>query len=367
MVETQLQFDNEEIAMSFDVNSTAAADSGLFGLPFGPDESRLHLIPVPWEVTTSYGDGASRGPAAILRASHQVDLFDIETGDVYRNGYFMHDIPVEIESLNKTMKAKARLVVEAIEDGRERDPQILKLQAEINAASERVNEWVYTNAKRILAQSKIPAVIGGDHSTPFGLIRAVGEVYEGDFGILHVDAHADLRNAYQGYSHSHASIMHNVVERIRPKKLVQVGIRDFSPGEYEYIKNSGGKVETYFDPIMKRRLNKGESWQSICDEVVAKLPNNVYISFDIDGLTPDLCPNTGTPVPGGLSVDQALTLFATVAESGRKIVGFDLNEVAEPNDPLSDWDGNVGARLLFKLCGWAMITNGFGEMMKVEA
>ena len=343
---------------TFDANSTASSDSGLFGLPFGPAESRLHLIPVPWEVTTSYGDGASRGPAAILRASHQVDLFDIETGDVYTHGYFMQDIPQDIESLNKKMKAKAQIFVEAIENGTESSPEMQKLQAEINDASVRVNDWVYGEAMKILAQGKIPAVIGGDHSTPYGLIKAVSEAYEGDFGILHVDAHADLRDAYQGYQYSHASIMHNVVEKIKPKKLVQVGIRDFSPGEYAYIQKSAGKVETYFDPIMKRRLNRGESWQSICDEIVAKLPQNVYLSFDIDGLSPDLCPNTGTPVPGGLSFDQTLALFATVAESGKKIIGFDLNEVAEAEEPLSDWDGNVGARLLFKLCGWTMITNG---------
>jgi agmatinase len=213
-----------------------------------------------------------------------------------------------------------------------------------------------------LAEGRIPAVIGGDHSTPYGLIQAVTEKYNGDLGILHIDAHADLRDAYQGYQHSHASIMHNVMEKVRPAKLVQVGIRDFSPGEYAYIQ-SNDRIKTYFDPLTKRRLNKGESWQKICDEAVAHLPKNVHISFDIDGLSPELCPGTGTPVPGGLSFDQALALFATVAESGRKIVSFDLNEVAEEENSISDWDGNVGARILFKLCGWTMVTNGFAKGM----
>lgn len=352
--------------MDFDPNSTAAEDSGLFGLPFGPNESLLHLIPVPWEVTTSYGDGASRGPDAILRASRQVDLFDIETGDVYRNGYYLQPLSDEILESNKVYKAKAKKVLEAIEAGRENDPSAEKLRKEINHASHELNEWVYRAAKKILDEQRFAAVLGGDHSTPFGLIKAVCEHYAGDVGILHVDAHADLREAYQGYEFSHASIMYNVMEKLKPQKLVQVGIRDFSEGEYEYIK-SNPKIRTYFDPSLKRRLNRGESWQSICSEIIGHLPDRVYVSFDIDGLNPELCPNTGTPVPGGLSFDQMLTLLATLVESGKKIVGFDLNEVAEPENPESDWDGNVGARVLFKLCGWLMISHGFKSSRGLES
>jgi agmatinase len=291
-------------------------------------------------------------------------LFDIETGNAYMHGYYLLPLPTDIASLNTKMKAKARKVVAAIEEDRQEESEIQAIQREINAASEHVNEWVYQQAKEILQQGKLPAVLGGDHSTPYGLIRALSEKYRGDFGVLHIDAHADLRDAYQGYKHSHASIMFNVVENLKPSKLVQVGIRDFSPGEFEYIQSKPDQIHTFFDTLNKRRLNKGESWQSICDEIVSKLPKNVYISFDIDGLTPDLCPNTGTPVPGGLSFDQALTLFATVSESGRRIIGFDLNEVAEPETSESDWDGNVGARILFKLCGWTMLTNGLTEKVR---
>jgi agmatinase len=355
--------------MVLNLNDTATADSGIFGLEFSKEESRIHLIPVPWEVTTSYGDGASRGPLTVLNASKQVDLFDIETGDVYRHGYYMEPIPEHILSLNDRMKEKARVVVEAIEEQREHEDRPAALQKEINAASEQVNDWVYEQAKKIVASDKIPAVLGGDHSTPYGLIRALSEKYQGNFGILHIDAHADLREAYQGFTHSHASIMFNVVEKLKPLKLVQVGIRDFSVGEYEYIQKNSAKIRTFFDPILKRRLNRGESWQKLCDEIVSELPANVHLSFDIDGLSPDLCPNTGTPVPGGLSFDQALMLFATVAESGRRIIGFDLNEVAQAvGDPAaSEWDGNVGARILFKLCGWAMMTNGFEAQVKGQA
>lgn len=345
--------------MNFDPNASAVAGTGIFGLPFGAGESKLHLFPVPWEVTTSYGDGASRGPSAILRASYQVDLFDIETGDAYMAGYYMHEMPQEILERGRELKKKAAIFLEYLEEGREQDPAAQKIQAEINRASGVVNDFVYEQARRAFAEGRVPAVIGGDHSTPYGIIRAAAERHQ-DLGVLHIDAHADLRVAYQGYEHSHASIMYNVMEKVRPAKLVQVGIRDFSPGEYAYIK-SNTRIETFFDLPTKRRLNRGESWQKLCDEMVSHLPKNVHLSFDIDGLSPDLCPGTGTPVPGGLSFDQATTLFATVAESGRRIVSFDLNEVAEQEDPESDWDGNVGARMLFKMCGWAMVTNGFAK------
>jgi agmatinase len=345
-------------SMSFDPNGTSLEGSGLFGLPFDKEQCRLHILPVPWEVTTSYGAGASRGPDAILNASYQVDLFDIETGDTYTHGYHLLPMPTDIAVKNFEMKTKAREVLEYIETGREHEATPQTLQKEINSASEMVNEFVYRASKETLSSGRIPAVLGGDHSTPFGLIRAVAESTGGDFGVLHIDAHADLRDAYQGYTNSHASIMHNVMEKLSPKALVQVGIRDFSQGEFEYIQKNKGRIHTYFDLPLKHRLNRGETWQALCKEIVSHLPKNVHISFDIDGLTPDLCPNTGTPVPGGLSYDQALMLLTTVAESGRRIVGFDLTEVAAPEGSESEWDGNVGARLLFKLCGWTMITNG---------
>jgi agmatinase len=277
----------------------------------------------------------------------------------------MQAIPADILALNDTMKAQALEVVAAIESGDDATPAVAAKKVAINASSETLNAWVYDQARAILAKDKFVGVLGGDHSSPLGAIRAISEKYGGEFGILHVDAHADLRDAYQGYQNSHASIFHNVMEaKFAPQKLVQVGIRDFSPGEYAYIQKNSERINTFFDVPLKRRLNRGESWQSVCDDIVGRLPKKVYISFDIDGLSPDLCPNTGTPVPGGLNWDQTLTLFATVAESGRQIVGFDLCEVAQPAPSDSalasaEWDGNVGARILFKLCGWTMVSNGY--------
>ncbi len=349
----------------FDPISTPPSESGLFGLNSSAADAALHLIPVPWEVTTSYGRGTSNGPAAILRASRQVDLFDLELGEAWRAGYFMHEIPETWSDRNRLLKEKAQELLEFSENSETSESSETML-AEINQASAELNNWVEELASKSLALGKIVGVIGGDHSAPFGLIRAIHKKFQGEFGILHIDAHADLRNAYQGYDHSHASIMHNVIEQIPPKVLVQVGIRDFCREEYDYSearrsKKDVGRIVTHYDRNLKKRLFAGESFDAIVQSIISDLPQNVYISFDIDGLDPALCPSTGTPVPGGFSFDQAASIISALATSGKRIVGFDLNEVSEPEPGESEWDANVGARLLFKLCGWTAVTNGLAE------
>jgi agmatinase len=343
----------------FNPSDAASADSGIFGVPVTKDNSLIHLLPVPWDVTTSYGVGASDGPELILQASEQVDLFDLEVGNSWRAGYFMKDIPKDLKELNKIMKAKAQELLHLRADQEGNLALQEKMQIEINAACERMSSWVYEQSQQILKDGKILGLVGGDHSTPFGAIKAVSEKHNGQIGILHIDAHADLRCAYQGFEHSHASIMYNVMTKIRPQKLVQVGIRDFCEEEYDFIQHHPKAIKTFFDLENKKRLLKGESWAKIADEIIQELPDKVYISFDIDGLDPALCPHTGTPVAGGLSLDQVFFLFHQLAESGRQIVGFDLNEVSSGGEELDsvEWDGNVGARVLFKLCGWAVKTN----------
>ncbi len=231
-----------------------------------------------------------------------------------------------------------------------------KTLREINAGCAQMCDWVHGQARAILQRGQIPAVLGGDHSSPEGNIRAISEATGGKFGVLHFDAHADLRFEYQGFERSHASIMNNVMKAPwKPEKLVQVGIRDFSEEEYKLISTTDS-IETFFDANLKRALFEGETWAAICARVISGLPKQVYVSFDIDGLSPEYCPHTGTPVPGGLGYDQALYLLRTLVESGRKIVGFDLNEVAPSANEADEWDGNVGARLLYKLCGWTVVS-----------
>lgn len=342
----------------FDPTTTISAEFGIFGIPMSAEESKVVLLPVPWEVTTSYGAGASEGPRLIRSASEQIDLFDIETKKAYEAGYHMLPFPEALKKKNDLYKEKAQALI-ALRTQQSDDLETQgALAAEINQACLEMTDWVYTESKKILSADKILGLVGGDHSTPLGAIRAVSEKLNGDFAVLHFDAHADLRKAYQGLHQSHASIMYNVMnDAKKPKKLVQVGIRDFCEEEYELIE-SRNDIKTFFDLPLKRRMLAGESWASICQDILKELPKNIYVSFDIDGLDPQFCPHTGTPVPGGLSLDQAFYLFNELHAKGHRIVAFDVNEVSNggTSNEEAEWDGNVGARLLYKLCGWAVVT-----------
>ncbi len=341
---------------TFEPGGTASYTDGLFGIPTTAEKSEIVIIPVPWEVTTSYGGGTSRGPERILKASAQVDLFDLELGHSYKKGYHLLPLPHELLLLNDDLRSLALTVRATLESGESLSAEDQRALKAVNEGCAKMSEWVHTQAAEILARGQIPAVLGGDHSSPEGAIRAVSEATNGAFGILHIDAHADLRHQYQGFERSHASIMNNVMHATwKPQKLVQVAIRDFSEEEYQLMEKNV-HVETFFDLNLKRALFEGEAWASICKRIVSGLPEQVYVSFDIDGLSPEYCPHTGTPVPGGLSFDQAGYLLRVAVESGRKIVGFDLNEVSPSPDPSNDWDGNVGARLLYKLCGWTILS-----------
>jgi len=344
--------------VTFDPNAAALKDSGIFGLPFSIDEAALVLIPVPWEVTTSYGRGTAQGPQAILQASKQIDLFDIDLGNFFEAGIAMLDESREVQKWNEEASILAQEII--AEGGVDVDPELQAVAQKVNAYSIQLNEYVYAETKNLLDQGKRVGLIGGDHSTPFGAIQAFLEKYP-EMGILHFDAHADLRDAFEGFEYSHASIMHNVIEKTALKKLVQVGIRDFCEEEFEYIKKSNQRIVTFFDAQLAEQKLNGTQWSTICDEIIRHLPKEVYISFDIDGLDPRFCPHTGTPVPGGIDLREAFYLIKKVAQSGRKIIGFDLNEVSpgmqalsDIADPAAEWDANVGARLLYKLCGWTL-------------
>lgn len=346
----------------FDATTTISADFGIFGIPLTEDECQLFLLPVPWEVTTSYGQGASNGPRIIREASEQIDLFDFETKTAYEAGYFMKEISSEILHKSHTYKELAQKVIELKTNLSDDHNTIQKLTEQVNTASKELTQWVYLETQKILKAGKLFGLVGGDHSTPLGAIKAICEAHQKDgkseVGILHLDAHSDTRKAYQGFEQSHASIMYNVMnlpEGSKPQKLVQVGIRDFCEEEYLFV-TSRSDIKTFFDLPTKQRQLQGESWASIAADIISQLPQKVYISFDIDGLDPRFCPSTGTPVIGGLSTDEVFFLFSTLAASGRQIVGFDLNEVSTGEAESSEWDGNVGARMLYKLCNWSVVT-----------
>ncbi|MBL8990991.1 MAG: agmatinase family protein [Phycisphaerae bacterium] len=347
---------------TFDPNAAALPGSGIFGLPHVRDEASVVIVPAPFDATTSYGGGASEGPGAVLRASAQVDLYDAQFGRTYEAGIHMLDEPLEIRELSRRARALAEpLIAKGGADAG--DGEALRM---IEQAGEQVNAYTYENFWHVLADGKVPGLLGGDHSTPLGAIRACAEYVAsrwrpGDrasakgLGILHVDAHLDLRPAYEGFRYSHASIMYNVLETIpEVSRIVQVGIRDYSEGESEYARACGDRCRTHLDFQWAQAMMDGRRFTDLCHQAASELPDNVYVSFDIDGLDPSLCPHTGTPVPGGLSFNQAALLLQTLRDARKTIVGFDLVEVCpDPHPGAPEWDANVGARVLYKLCGLA--------------
>ena len=213
---------------------------------------------------------------------------------------------------------------------------------EINDQCESMNYFVYRETKRLLDAGKWVGLIGGDHSTPLGYFKALSKKYE-RFGVVQIDAHMDLRKSYEGFTFSHASIFYNAIQMPEITKLVQLGIRDCCDEEVERA-NKDERIAVFYDQKLKEEQYNGVNWNEQVDEIISGLPGNVYISFDVDGLDPKLCPNTGTPVLGGLEFNQVTFLFKKILESGRKIIGFDVCETGN-----AEWDANVAARIIYKL------------------
>ncbi|MBI3547967.1 MAG: agmatinase family protein [Elusimicrobia bacterium] len=337
------------------MDGPASADDGIFGLPGSERAARLVYLPVPWEVTTSYGGGTSNGPSAIREASPQLDLYDEEVERPYAAGLYMRRESARVRRWNFEAKMAAQSVIASLTAGKKASPKALST---VNAFGDKLNAWVYEETRGIIAAGKVPALIGGDHSTPYGAIRAAVEKWPG-LGLLHFDAHHDTREAYEGFTWSHASIFFNVMRRLPVRKIVQVGIRDYSAAERAFCRNLKDRCAVFYDEDLKRRRFSGEPFHTTAREIVSELPSDVWVTFDIDGLDPRYCPGTGTPVPGGLEFSEANHILRTLVASKRRIVGFDLNEVA----PLkgSEWDANVGARLLYKMTAWTLASQGLAK------
>jgi len=341
---------------NFDPNSPGLKNNNIFGLPFSEEESELIIIPVPWEVTVSYRQGTSRGPEQILEASFQVDLFDPDPAlrDNWKKGFHMISLDKNIRNKSDYLRSCAELIIGCLYEGspvQENGQLCTKLQ-EVNEGGKFLHDWLHDISSRYLKMGKKIAILGGDHSTPLGYIKALSEQYQ-SFGLLQIDAHADLRKTYEGFKYSHASIMYNVLQEIpEVKKLVQVGVRDFCDEEYNMIQQQPERIKTFFDQDIKEAQYNGANWADIVEQIVKELPETIYISFDIDGLDPKLCPNTGTPVPGGFDLEQVFFLLKKIHEKGKKIIGFDLNEVSSGAHGHDCIDPIVGARTLFKLCSY---------------
>jgi len=342
---------------SFDPDDASLEGSGVFGLPDEPERARVHILPVPFDATTSYRKGACNGPEAILAASRQVELYDPSFGRPWRQGLHWIEADPRVYTWNEDASEAADPII-AAGGAIGGEPKLEKRLARVNVLGAQLNEYVEGEVARLLEAERLPVLVGGDHSVPFGAIAACARKH-GAIGLLHFDAHADLREAYEGFTWSHASIMFNVVNRIPAvTKLVQVGIRDLGEREHELIRGSKGRIHTLFDADWQRAKQEGGNLRELARKTLALLPQKLYLSFDIDGLEPALCPNTGTPVPGGLTWPEALLWLEELAQCGKQVVGLDLNEV-NPGNPdavgegTDSWDAIVGARLLYRMIGAA--------------
>lgn len=339
----------------FDPNGVGNTDGNLFGLPFDYSESEVAILPVPWEVTVSYGGGTALAPEAILAASPQLDLYDPTLPNAWQHGIYMLPVNKDWVQKNTRYRQMAKNCIEQLEKGgvAETGPALKRTQGTINKACAKMVGWVKDETTKLLDDGKVVGLLGGDHSTPLGFLQALAGYY-GQFGILQIDAHADLRQAYEGFTYSHASVMYNALQIEAVSKLVSVGVRDVCEAEVMLAEQSGGRVKAYYDWKIKEavHISRCFSWAKYCRKIVKQLPKNVYVSFDIDGLDPKLCPKTGTPVAGGLTLYEAFYLLDEVVRSGRCIVGFDLVEVVPTPD--SEWSANVAARLLYKMSNCAV-------------
>jgi len=341
----------------------------IYGLDHDPQTASVHVVSVPWEATTSYGRGTARGPEAVIRESVQVDLFDLvleelgrgrpsplaPSGEPHRAGIVA--LPVDPAWWSWSAEA-SRLALEVMADdeaGRPRKADDATI-ARIDELTSQLDAAVAAQVTQAEEEGRFVALLGGDHAVAFGSIVARAERYPG-LGILQFDAHADLRVAYQGFRGSHASVMHRVLDELPGvSKLVSVGVRDLCREERDAITAAGPRVEAFFDHDRVAHQHAGKPFDAFATRIAESLPREVYITFDIDGLDPRFCPQTGTPVPGGLSFDEAVAIVAAVVASGRRIVGCDLVEVA-PGPAGQTWDANVGARLLYKLIGCALLSS----------
>ena len=340
---------------TFDPDGVGVATGTYFGLPFEPEDAALVLISAPWDVTVSYGAGTAYAPDAVIEASTQLDFHEPLAPGAWRRGIATADIDYSIQEQSQRLRSEAERVIDHLEGGGSIDDDyVVRKIRRVNEGCRAMNANIEAQAAQWLDQGRLVGLVGGDHSTPYGLIRALGARHP-SFGILHIDAHRDLREAYEGFEYSHASIMYNVLRDVASvRRLVQVAVRDFSAGEAGRAA-ADERVVSFEDLELAGARFRGETWDEQCRRIVAELPDEVYVSFDSDGLSFDNCPHTGTPVCGGMSFNEAVWLLRTLVESGRRIIGFDVVEVCP--SPEGRIDAITGARILWKLCSLTLLSN----------
>ncbi len=268
------------------------------------ETSKVVLIRVPYDETSTWQKGADRGPEAFLQASENMELYDIETNtEVYKHGVYLSDYVSE------------------------------------NASPEKMVEAVHLEVKKYINKNKFVTIFGGEHSISIGTIRAFNECFN-NLTVLHIDAHADLRKEYQGSKYNHACALYEANENTN---LIQVGIRSMDVSE-TYVMN---KDKVFFAHDMA----ENEYWM---EDVLDQLTGNVFITFDLDALDPSIMPSTGTPEPGGLFYYETLTFLKKVFAE-KNVVGFDMVELCpNPQEKSSDF---LAAKLYYKMLSYKFSSN----------
>lgn len=289
---------------TYGIDKNFLAISGKYS---GFRNSRVVILPVPYEATTSYGKGTSKGPAAVYKASHYVEFFDEEL-----NREFCFE--KGIASLHP-LKFRGRKGRHAL-------------------------DLIYESVKALIKKEKFVVTLGGEHAISTAPIKAHYDSYR-DLSVLHFDAHSDLRDEYEGTKYSHASFAARVAEFTTD--ITQVGIRAQCREEYEFIKKS--KIRTFYAFAIRNGLH-GKNWD---DRVISGLKKNVYVTFDVDCFDPSVMPSTGTPEPLGLYWEETLKLLKKLGRR-RNVVGFDVVELAPRKDfPYPDF---LTAKLVYKMLNY---------------
>lgn len=275
-----------------------------------PNDAKVVVVPFGLEASVSYGGGTKNGPKAIIKSSHQVELFDEEFW---------------CEAFRKYGVATLKP---------------FKIKENVAKAIDQLEEIT----TKILAANKFPLILGGEHSITAGSIRPFIKKYP-DLAILHFDAHADLRDGYGGEFYSHAAALRRVMDN-PIKTLISCGIRNISAGEIPYLEKNSHRIKIHFAKD-KRKWN--------AEEIVAPLAKRpVYLTFDIDGFDSSLMQATGTPEPGGIMWEDALDIIRAASKISN-IVGADLVELA-PVKALHSCDF-LAAKLCYKMLSYALIKN----------
>ena len=276
-------------------------------------DSRIIILPVPYEHTVSYGQGTRSGPGGLIKASQYVEFYDEE---------FRRELCFD----------KGIATLPPLRFGKKTEKSAL--------------EMIRSNVTGLLALDKFVVTLGGEHTISLAPVTAYAERYP-DLSVLQFDAHSDLRDSYQGSKYSHACVMARVAEVIPPNRIVQVGIRAQSAEEALFIEDR--KVNTFYAHEIRgdSYFTAPGGWQR---EVVDRLTDHVYITFDVDGLDPSIMPSTGTPEPNGLLWAETVELLRMVGEY-RSIVGFDVVELA-PRKGLT-YPDLTAAKLTYKIMNCA--------------